>query len=72
MEGDDNVPVLRAYLNPVDGDPVEANVNLAECIGNDNGTLVYGEFICHVCRCRLTSLTSSSSVKYTMCSEGNP
>jgi hypothetical protein len=46
MEGDDNVPVLRAYLNPVDGDPVEANVNLAECIGNDNGTLVYGEFRC--------------------------
>lgn len=43
LEGDDNVPVLRALLNPVDGDPVEADLNLAECIGNDNGTLVYGE-----------------------------
>ncbi|KAF5596791.1 cyanovirin-N [Fusarium subglutinans] len=41
LEGDDNVPVLRALLNPVDGDPVEADLNLAECIGNDNGTLVY-------------------------------
>ncbi|KAM0191952.1 hypothetical protein ACHAPI_008672 [Fusarium lateritium] len=49
LEGDDSVPVLRAYLNPVDGDPVEANVNLAECIGNDNGTLVYGEFRYDVC-----------------------
>jgi hypothetical protein len=45
LEGDDNVPVLRAYLNPCDGDPVEANVNLAECIGNDCGTLVFGEFL---------------------------
>ncbi|KAF5669444.1 cyanovirin-n [Fusarium heterosporum] len=41
LEGDYSVPVLRAFLNPYDGDPVEANVNLAECIGNDNGTLVY-------------------------------
>ncbi|KAL4724742.1 hypothetical protein ACLX1H_008187 [Fusarium chlamydosporum] len=41
IEGADGVPVLRAMLNPVDGDPVEANVNLAECIGNDCGTLVF-------------------------------
>lgn len=45
IEGADGVPVLRAMLNPVDGDPVEANVNLAECIGNDCGTLVFGKFI---------------------------
>ncbi|KAF4980017.1 hypothetical protein FZEAL_3879 [Fusarium zealandicum] len=44
LEGDDNVPVLRASLNPADGDPVEANINLAECIGNDGGVLVYGTF----------------------------
>ena len=43
MEGDGSVPVLRAHLNPYEGDPVEADVNLAECIGNDCGTLVFGK-----------------------------
>ncbi|CZS83503.1 unnamed protein product [Fusarium graminearum] len=41
IEGDDNIPVLRAELNPMDGDPVEANVNLSERIGNDCGTLIF-------------------------------
>ncbi|KAF4962173.1 hypothetical protein FSARC_9747 [Fusarium sarcochroum] len=41
IEGDDNVPILRAWLNPMDGDAVEANLNLAEAIGNDSGTLVF-------------------------------
>ena len=43
MEGDGSVPVLRANLNPYEGDPVEADINLAECIGNDCGILVYGK-----------------------------
>lgn len=42
IEGDDNVPILRAKLNPVDGDPVDADINLAERIGNDGGNLVFG------------------------------
>ncbi|KAF5006432.1 hypothetical protein FDECE_7192 [Fusarium decemcellulare] len=37
-------PILSAELNPIDGDPQEANVNLAERIGNDSGTLVFGSF----------------------------
>ncbi|KAM5345103.1 hypothetical protein ACJ41O_010965 [Fusarium nematophilum] len=41
IEGDDSVPVLRATLNNVDGDGVDADLNLAEAIGNDNGVLVY-------------------------------
>ncbi|KAI1063243.1 hypothetical protein LB507_005718 [Fusarium sp. FIESC RH6] len=41
MEGDGSYPILRAHLNPYEGDPVEADVNLAECIGNDCGTLVF-------------------------------
>ena len=38
-EGDDNVPVLRARLENVDGDQIDANINLAERITNDNGSL---------------------------------
>ncbi|KAM0233173.1 hypothetical protein ACHAPO_007250 [Fusarium lateritium] len=38
---DDGQPILRAELNPVDGDPVGANINLAERIGNDCGTLIF-------------------------------
>ncbi|KAF4470375.1 HOL1 [Fusarium albosuccineum] len=41
---EDGYPILSARLNPIDGDPREANVNLAERIGNDSGTLVFGSF----------------------------
>ncbi|GKU07070.1 cyanovirin-n [Fusarium langsethiae] len=41
LEGDDGNPILRAVLNPIDGDPVEADLNLAERIGNDSGTLIF-------------------------------
>ncbi|KAG8668477.1 hypothetical protein FPOAC2_07764 [Fusarium poae] len=40
MEGDGQ-PILRAQLNPMDGDPVDADLNLAERIGNDCGTLIF-------------------------------
>ncbi|OJJ60396.1 hypothetical protein ASPSYDRAFT_42125 [Aspergillus sydowii CBS 593.65] len=38
LEGDDSVPVLRATLANEEGEPVEANVNLAERLGNNNGS----------------------------------
>ncbi|CAI7629395.1 hypothetical protein PCG10_008413 [Penicillium crustosum] len=40
-EGDDGVPVLRATLRDVDGEGHDADINLAERIGNDNGHLVF-------------------------------
>ncbi|KAJ5398223.1 hypothetical protein N7509_006336 [Penicillium cosmopolitanum] len=40
-EDDDEIPVLRARLGTVDGEQVDADVNLAERIGNDNGTLIF-------------------------------
>ncbi|CAG8049472.1 unnamed protein product [Penicillium salamii] len=41
LEGDDNIPVLRAKLKDVEGEEQDADINLAECIGNDNGQLVF-------------------------------
>ncbi|KAL6400148.1 hypothetical protein AUP68_15841 [Ilyonectria robusta] len=41
LEGDDNVPVLRASLGNMEGENVSRDLNLAECIGNDNGVLVF-------------------------------
>ncbi|KAI9148284.1 Myb-like DNA-binding protein BAS1 [Paramyrothecium foliicola] len=41
LEGDDLVPVLRAVLFNIEGEGIPADVNLAEAIGNDNGTLVF-------------------------------
>lgn len=38
LEGDDSVPVLRATLNNAEDEPVEANVNLSERLGNNNGS----------------------------------
>ncbi|KAL4812973.1 Cyanovirin-N [Aspergillus spinulosporus] len=38
IEGVENVPVLRALLRNEEGEPVAADVNLAERIGNDNGS----------------------------------
>jgi hypothetical protein len=40
-EGDEEVPILRAKLNNLDGDEVDADINLAERITNDNGNLVF-------------------------------
>ncbi|KAL0933835.1 cyanovirin-n family protein [Colletotrichum truncatum] len=40
LEGD-NVPILRARLFNVDGEAVDADVNLAERIGNDNGNFSF-------------------------------
>ncbi|KAL4931695.1 CVNH domain-containing protein [Aspergillus undulatus] len=37
IEGEANVPVLRATLKNCAGESVDANVNLAEKIGNENG-----------------------------------
>ncbi|CAG8263570.1 unnamed protein product [Penicillium nalgiovense] len=40
-EGDDDVPILRARLHDVEGELQDADINLAERIGNDNGELVF-------------------------------
>ena len=42
MEGDDNVPVLRATLRDAEGEDCDANVNLAERIHNNNGAFHFG------------------------------
>lgn len=41
IEGDDEVPVLRAVLLNGEGEPVESNVNLSERINNDDGAFVF-------------------------------
>lgn len=41
MEGDAQVPVLRAELGNADGQNNPADVNLAERIGNQDGQLVF-------------------------------
>ena len=41
IEGDGEVPVLRAELQNVDGRPVPADINLSERIENDNGNFVF-------------------------------
>lgn len=41
LEGGDNVPVLRARLTNEDGEQVDANVNLSERLGNNNGEFVF-------------------------------
>ena len=40
-EGEFGVPVLRAVLRDVDGEGHDADLNLSERIGNDNGRLVF-------------------------------
>ncbi|KAF8849336.1 Cyanovirin-N [Acephala macrosclerotiorum] len=37
FEGDDNVPILRAQLRNAEGELVDADLNLGERIGNNNG-----------------------------------
>ncbi|RJE19926.1 CVNH [Aspergillus sclerotialis] len=41
LEGDDQIPVLRARLNPAEGDPIDADINLAERISNQDGNFVF-------------------------------
>lgn len=41
IEGGDSVPVLRASLRTIDGELVDRDINLAERIGNDNGSFVF-------------------------------
>lgn len=42
IEGGASVPVLRARLQKLDGEWVDADVNLAERIGNEDGRLSFG------------------------------
>ncbi|KAJ5626610.1 hypothetical protein N7528_004037 [Penicillium herquei] len=41
IEGDDEVPILRATLISMEGEEIDADINLAERISNDNGDLVF-------------------------------
>jgi len=41
VEGNENVPILRAVLHDTEGNAVERDVNLSERIGNDNGSFVF-------------------------------
>ncbi|KAK5654762.1 hypothetical protein OQA88_7087 [Cercophora sp. LCS_1] len=41
LEGDDSVPVLRAQLRDIEGNLEWRDINLAERIGNDNGSFVF-------------------------------
>ncbi|GKZ18573.1 hypothetical protein AbraIFM66951_003454 [Aspergillus brasiliensis] len=43
IEGDDNVPVLRARLLNSDGEAFDADINLAEHVTNRDGVLEYQE-----------------------------
>lgn len=45
LEGDDNAPILHAALVNEDGDAVDANINLSERLGNDNGSFSFGEHL---------------------------
>ncbi len=44
IEGGASVPVLRARLKKLDGEWVEADINLAERVQNDNGRFEFREF----------------------------
>ena len=44
IEGGADVPVLRARLQKLDGEYVDADVNLAERVSNDNGRLSFCKY----------------------------
>lgn len=44
LEGDDSVPVLRAQLYNVEGELIEADINLAERLHNNDGEFSFGEY----------------------------
>jgi hypothetical protein len=41
LEGDESVPILRANLADAEGNYEHRDINLAERIGNDNGSFVF-------------------------------
>lgn len=41
LEIEDDQPILRAKLNPPEGDPIDADINLAERISNQDGNFVF-------------------------------
>jgi hypothetical protein len=41
FEGEESLPILRAQLRTAAGDLVDANLNLSERLGNDNGSFVF-------------------------------
>ncbi|KAI8279518.1 Cyanovirin-N-like protein [Colletotrichum sp. SAR11_240] len=43
IEGGDSVPILRARLFKESGEPNDADCNLSERIGNENGNFVFSE-----------------------------
>ncbi|KAL2125733.1 hypothetical protein VTJ04DRAFT_2098 [Mycothermus thermophilus] len=43
IEGDEEVPVLRAALRDIEGNLIPADINLAERISNNNGRFAFGE-----------------------------
>jgi hypothetical protein len=45
IEGDDGVPILRATMFNVDGNPCACDINLGERIGNNDGQFYIGEDI---------------------------
>lgn len=42
LEGDDEVPVLRATINNEDGEQTSSDINLSEYIANNCGEFEYG------------------------------
>lgn len=42
VEGNDNVPILRAQLRNIEGDLRDADINLSERIGNNGGSFNFG------------------------------
>lgn len=41
FDNDDGLPILKAKLGSVDGEQIEGVINLAERIGNDNGSFQF-------------------------------
>ena len=46
LESEENLPILRAQLRNSEGELVEANINLSERIGNNNGEFAFGMAPC--------------------------
>jgi hypothetical protein len=45
LEGDDSVPILRAGLKDVEGNAQWRDLNLAERIGNNDGSFEFSKWI---------------------------
>ncbi|RYP27931.1 hypothetical protein DL767_007458 [Monosporascus sp. MG133] len=44
IEGGDNVPILRARLQNLEGEYVDADLNLAERFSNENGRFIFSKW----------------------------